>query len=53
VATDRAVLSVMAFNVTREKIIHIDVLMDPDRLDRLSTLRLGGPRRDRHGRAAQ
>jgi RNA polymerase sigma-70 factor, ECF subfamily len=37
VATDRSTLSVMAFTVTNGKIVHIAVLMDPDRLDRLST----------------
>ena len=35
VATDSSVLSVMAFTVTGGKIVHIDVLMDPDRLGRL------------------
>lgn len=37
VATDRTVLSVMAFTVTSGKILHIDVLIDPDRLKQLST----------------
>ncbi len=35
VATGSKVLSVMAFTVTRGKIVRIDVLMDPDRLGRL------------------
>ena len=34
VATGSRVLSVMAFTVTGAKIVHIDVLMDPDRLGR-------------------
>ena len=34
VATRSRVLSVMAFTVTGGKIVHIDVLMDPDRLGR-------------------
>jgi RNA polymerase sigma-70 factor (ECF subfamily) len=29
------VFSVMAFTVTNEKIVQIDVLLDPDRLERL------------------
>lgn len=36
VATDKRVLSLMAFTVTNGKIVHIDVLMDPARLDALS-----------------
>lgn len=36
VATSGNVLAVMAFTVTNEKIVHIDVLSDPNRLDRLS-----------------
>jgi len=39
VATDRNLLSVMAFTVTNGKIVHIDALMDPDRLDRVTTWR--------------
>ena len=35
VATGSRVLSVMAFTVTGGKIVHINVLMDPDRLGRL------------------
>lgn len=45
VATDRSVLAVMAFTVTGGKIVHIDVLMDPDRLDRLCTWRSERPER--------
>lgn len=37
VATERSVLAVMAFTVATGKILHIDVLMDPDRLDQLAT----------------
>jgi RNA polymerase sigma factor (sigma-70 family) len=39
VTTGRSVLAVMAFTVTNAKVVHIDVLMDPDRLDRLSAWR--------------
>ena len=45
VATDKSVLSVMAFTVTNGKILHIDVLMDPDRLDCFSTWRSERPER--------
>lgn len=45
VATDKSVLSVMAFTVTSGKIVHIDVLMDPDRLDCFSTWRSERPER--------
>lgn len=38
VATGQRVLAVMAFTVTAGKIVQIDVLMDPERLDRLSRL---------------
>jgi ketosteroid isomerase-like protein len=36
VATGRSVLAVMAFTVTDGKILHIDALIDPDRLERLA-----------------
>ena len=39
VATDRSVLSVMAFTVTNGRIVQIDVLMDPSRLGRLTAWR--------------
>ncbi len=42
VATGHSVLSVMAFTVTNGKIVHIDALMDPDRLDRLAIWRSDG-----------
>jgi hypothetical protein len=42
VATDRRVLSVMAFTVTDGKIIEIDVLMDPERLAPLRSMLPGG-----------
>lgn len=45
VATERTVLAVMAFTVTNGKILHIDALMDPDRLDRLTTWPPEVPRR--------
>jgi len=39
VASDRGVLSVMAFTVTNGRIVHIDALRDPDRLERITTWR--------------
>jgi RNA polymerase sigma factor (sigma-70 family) len=39
VATGRRILAVMAFIVTDGKIVQIEALMDPDRLERLSTWR--------------
>lgn len=43
VAAGRTVLAVMAFTVTNGKIVRIDVLRDPDRLDRLSPWQPEGP----------
>jgi RNA polymerase sigma-70 factor (ECF subfamily) len=47
VATGSNVLAVMAFSVTNGKIVRIDVLRDPDRLDRLPTWRSMGPEKER------
>jgi RNA polymerase sigma-70 factor (ECF subfamily) len=43
VVTDEIVLSVMAFTLTKKKVIHINALTDPDRLDRLVTWRSDRP----------
>jgi len=43
VATGGNVLAVMAFTVTRGKIVRIDVLRDPDRLNRFPPWRSEGP----------
>ncbi len=41
VVTDQGPLSVMAFTVTRGRIVEIDILSDPERLDALDLTQLG------------